>query len=122
MKNFLLRLIIFLSAAGVTLGVPLLIAGELSRQAWTGIGFLILAEALNILVPGNFRKKSFPLHLGLMLFVFPVYFAATLVLALCSRFLSWNWFLAIEILLVFPVIAASCIAGMCSGRSEEETR
>ena len=112
MKNIILRLIIFLSAAILSVVIPFLALSKLSDRMGISIAFLILAEALNIFPLVNFRDKSFPFHLLLRLFLFPAYFTGTLILVCCSSLLSSNWLLIIELLLLFPVIAGICIAAM----------
>ncbi len=120
MKNLILRLTVFFSAAILTVVIPVLLTGQLSVQAWTGIGFLVLAEALNTIPGTGFKKKNFPFFLPVRLVVLPGYLVAALVLAFCARFLSVNWLLAIELILCFPVIVSLCIAAMCGKVEENE--
>ena len=121
MKNFILRMIIFISAAALTIALPRLPAGELSRQSWMAVGFLIAAEALTCLPGSMMNKGQFPFFLPVRFVVFPGYLAATLILAAVNSFLSWNWLLALELVLCFVVIVSLCIAGMC-GKSEEDLK
>ena len=73
MKNFILRMIIFISAAALTIALPRLLAGELSRQSWMAVGFLIAAEALTCLPGSMMNKRQSPFFLPVRFVVFPGY-------------------------------------------------
>lgn len=120
MQKKYLRFILFAAAALLTVVLPFLLLDKVSVQCLIALAFAVLAEGLLILQPINLKNKNMPIRLPLLLYIYPLYLAVTLLLVVFSAKITWRYMLAFELLAAFPVLAAYVISALASGSEEDK--
>ena len=112
------RILMFSGALLLTVVLPLI--WGIVEHGWIAVGCLVLAEGLLFLTPANWKSDTFPLRLPLLLFVYPIYFIASLVLMLCAAMISWKILLTIALILTFVLLVAVCVCGLTVNSDKEK--
>ena len=108
----------FIGALLLTIVLPLI--WGIVEHGWIAVGCLVLAEGLLFLTPTNWKSESFPLRLPLLLFIYPIYFIASLVLVFCAAMIAWKMLLTISLILTFVLLVSVCITGLTVNNNKEK--